>query len=216
MADKIVQNNKDIEASQEFIAIKDIYKDIVVLKRGGIRKILMLSAVNFELKSQEEKELIIAHYQAFLNSLDFPIQVVVSSRKADIESYIESLNEKIKAEASPLIKMQAEEYLNFVRNLIEIGNISTKRFYLSVPYYPPLAEAASGLKTKLTNVFGIFGKKQKKEEEIDEKQLFEWQTQLNQRVEYIISGLSRIGIKAVPVEGEALIDLLYDYYNPTT
>jgi len=214
MPNNLTQNKSEISATQEFIDIKDIRDDMIILKSGGVRKILLLSTINFELKSQEERQAIINQYQAFLNSLEFPIQILISSRQANIEEYINGIQEKEKSETNPLIKMQIEEYINFIKNLVDIGNITTKNFLLIVPYYPKVSETAEGIGKKLSQLIAKITGKSVQKEEINEEQYIEWRHQISQRTEYIIASLTRLGIKAIPLDTESLIELMYGYYNP--
>ncbi len=214
MPNNPTQNKSEVSAAQEFIDIKDIRDDMIILKSGGVRKVLLLSTINFELKSQDERQAIINQYQAFLNSLEFPIQILISSRQANIEEYIDSIKEKATAETNPLIKIQAEEYINFIKNLVDIGNITTKNFLLTVPYYPKVGETAGGFGKKISQLIAKIANKPAQKEEINEEQLAEWQRQVYQRTEYIIAGLTRLGIKAVPLDTESLVELIYGYYNP--
>src|SRR3989344_4083005 len=93
-------------AAQEFLTIDTIREDVVLLKDGGLRVILMCSSLNFALKSTDEQDAIIYQYQNFLNSLDFPLQVVIHSRKLNIAPYLDSLKERRKDEANELMKIQ--------------------------------------------------------------------------------------------------------------
>jgi len=77
--------------SQSLLTISEMRDGIVILKDGTMRAILMVSSVNFALKSEEEQNAIVYAYQDFINSLDFAIQLTISSRKMDITPYLEEV-----------------------------------------------------------------------------------------------------------------------------
>src|SRR3989344_9056764 len=104
-------NNMAIGApAQQFLDIESIHEDVVIMKNGGIRVVLMCSSVNFALKSAEEQDAIIFQYQNFLNSLDFPLQLVIHSRKLNINPYLDTLKERQRDEENDLLKVQIAEY----------------------------------------------------------------------------------------------------------
>ena len=115
-------------STQLHLNIAEIKDDVVVLKNGGVRAILQTSSVNFNLKSEDEQNSIIYAYQSFLNSLEFPIQIHVQSRKLDIDKYVDSVKEKASQHENPLLKQQTLEYADYVQKLIEYADIMEKNF----------------------------------------------------------------------------------------
>ncbi len=197
--------------SQQFVALKEIKGGILYLKSGGLRKILMVSGINFDLKSEPEQNLILASFQNFLNTLDFSVQFFVHSRKANINLYLEKMEERKQDEQNELLKIQIEEYIKFVGAFVEQNAIITKNFFVVVPYEPiTLVKNAKG-------ILGIFNLKQKPnaakiaEEETRAKGNLE---QLDHRVQEAKSGLEEIGLRAVPLNDEELVELFYNLYNP--
>ncbi|MFA5098809.1 MAG: hypothetical protein WC461_01140 [Candidatus Paceibacterota bacterium] len=201
---------KEAQPTQQFVDIKDIRGDAVVLKNGSLRRVLMVSGINFELKSEEEQNIIIYAYQNFLNTLDFSIQVVIRSRKMNIESYLNKLGERHSAEQNELLKNQISEYSEFIRSFIESNAVMAKNFFAVVPYDPIIIPGGG---KKLLDVFGFGGKNKKAgiEESFEQKM-----TQLNQRTDQVISGLTQIGLRAVALTEEELTELFYNLYNPST
>ncbi|MDO8658986.1 MAG: hypothetical protein Q7K54_00120, partial [Candidatus Parcubacteria bacterium] len=122
------------KATQDFVPIKEIRDGIIVLKNGDLRAIVLANSVNLSLKSDNEQKATIAQFQNFLNTLDFSIQMSVQSRKLDIRPYLLLLEERIKVQTEPLIKLQTKEYIEFIRNFTESVNIMTKTFFVVVPY----------------------------------------------------------------------------------
>ena len=119
---------------QDFIPIDKIRDGVVVLKTGELRSILLVSSINFELKSRDEQLAILAGYQNFLNSLDFSIQLFVQSRKLDIRPYITMLESRQREQLNDLIKMQTREYTEFIRSVTEQTNVIAKNFFVVVQY----------------------------------------------------------------------------------
>jgi len=192
---------------QKHIDIKDIKDDVVILKSGELRAILMASSLNFALKSTEEQDAICFRYQEFLNSLDFPVQIMISSRKFIIDPYIEMLEKKIEEQSNELLRIQTTEYIEFVKQLTETTNIMTESFYVVIPLTPPI------LTKKSTWIDKIFRKNKKKE--IKKERFEQLKTQLWQRVEFVQNGLQNFGIRAVPLNTQELIELFYKLYNPS-
>jgi len=202
------EKSKKSLASQEFLSIDSIRDGIVVAKDGGLRMILMASAFNFALKSPDEQDAIIFQYQNFLNSVDFPLQFVIHSRRLNIEPYLTSLKDYEKAQENELLKMQTAEYIDFVRNLVELSNIVTKNFYIVVPFSPSFAEK-SGALGFVSSIFS--GKKAISAEGGDQFQ--EYRTQLLQRVDAVQLGLQRFGVRSAVLKTDELIELFYGLYN---
>lgn len=204
-------NAAKARASQEFLPIKTVQDGIVILKDGGLRSILMTSSINFELKSSQEQDAVILQFQNFLNSLDFSVQFFMSSRRLNIEPYLDTLRERQKIETGELLKIQTAEYIEFVKNFVETSNIVTKTFYVVVPYSPPIIELKIGTLEKL---FGAFGKTTGVETNNKQEEFEEQRTQLYQRVDVVTQGLMRTGVRTVPLNTEELIELFYGLYNP--
>lgn len=190
---------------QKHMEIKEIRDDVVVLKSGGLRAILMTTSLNFDLRSVEEQDSLIYQYQNFLNSLDFSIQIMVASRKFNIEPYIDTLKQKQQKQENPLLKMQTLEYIDFVRELTKTTNIMTESFYTIISYSPSVVKK----KGFLDQLF-------KKQTQPVEKQRFqELKNNLWQRVDFVAVGLQSVGVKAIPLKTDELVELFYKLYNPS-
>jgi len=203
------KNKQKASSTQKYVEVVEIRDGIIVLKSGALRSILLVSSLNFDLKSTEEQDAIIAQYQGFLNSLDFPVQVVVSSRRFNVKPYLELLQDKEKRQENELLRFQISEYKSFVKNLTEVSNIMSKFFYVVAPF-SPVEDEQSGLKDKL---FGIF---RAKEATFAHGDLFEtYKAQLLQRISHITTALSSTGVHITPLNTEEVIELLYSSYNPS-
>lgn len=203
------------KSSQEFVTIKEIRDNVIILEDKTMRMVLMASSLNFALKSAEEQEAIILQYQEFLNSLDFSVQFFVESRHLNIEPYLDGLKETEKKQINELLKIQIKEYIEFVRNFVSLTEIVSKTFYIVVPFAP---SAFGGAKTGPLGILNVFGGllKREKADKIDFKEgkFEEYKSQLQQRAEAVTQGLVRTGVRVVPLNTEELIELFYKLYNP--
>ncbi len=195
--------------AQSFVPVKEIRDGVVTLKDGSYRGILLCSSVNFGLKSEDEQRAIIGGFQTFLNTLDFPIEIVIQSRKMDIRPYLALLKKKEKDQQTELLRLQLREYISFIRSFTENTNIMTKSFYVVVPYSP------TGTSNAKNVVSHMFGKKDADSESKAHSISFdEYRVQLSQRLELISSGLGASGIRATALGTEEIIELFYRSFNP--
>src|SRR5450830_1919419 len=104
------------KAAQEFVPIKEVRDGVIVLKDGGLRAIVLANSTNLSLKSDDEQKATILQFQSFLNTLDFYIQISIESRKLDIRPYLLMLEDRMKIQTEPLMKLQTKEYMDFIRN----------------------------------------------------------------------------------------------------
>ena len=198
-------------STEKFVSIQTIKDDCVVLKDGSLRAVLMVSGINFDLKSEEEQELITIAYQSLLNRLDFPLQIVVHSRKLNLDHYLEKIKEREEKEINPLLRNQIKEYRNFIQELLATTNIMAKRFYIVVPYAGPAStQEAAG---RLLELLPLPIKKPK----VDQEKTMDFEAkkiQLQHRVNAIIVALRPMEIKAVRLKTAELLELYYNLYNP--
>ncbi|TXH07389.1 MAG: hypothetical protein E6Q06_03315 [Candidatus Moraniibacteriota bacterium] len=207
---ELLTNKKSGHSStQRYVDVEEIRDGVLVLKTGALRAVLLVSSINFDLKSSEEQDAIISQYQNFLNSLDFPVQIVVQSRRFNIDPYIDLLKGKEAQQTNELLRFQMREYQGFIKNLTEISNIMSKYFYVVIPF-SPVENEQGGLLQKIGDIFN-----QKKTVGLKSELFHTYRTQLMQRVDHVIAGLSPIGIRAAALETEELIELLYNSYNPS-
>ncbi|MCX6765457.1 MAG: hypothetical protein NT136_00640 [Candidatus Moranbacteria bacterium] len=196
-------------STQKYVDVEEIKNGVIVLKNGSLRAILLVSSINFELKSTEEQDAIVGQYQNFLNSLDFPVQIIVSSRRLNIGPYLDFLGDKESQQTNELLRLQISEYINFIKNLTEVSNIMSKFFYIVIPF-SPVETKEGGPFRKLTSMFNP------RQSILRKRELFEtYENQLWQRVDHVVAGLSGTGVKVTPLGTEEVIELLYNSYNPT-
>lgn len=197
-------------STQAYLPIREVKDGVVVLKDGSLRAVLMTSAVNFALKSAGEQDAMIYAYQRFLNSLNFPVQILIQSRRLDLDFYLEKLAKRAEVQDIELVKLQILEYTEFIKRLISVTNIMDKRFFVVVPFFPDATEQVKGFAKWLS--FSPPKPDPKKLENDFQKN----KVQLMQRVEAIASGLGGIGLRAATLNSEELVELFYSIYNPST
>lgn len=182
----------------------------MVLKDGSLHSVLMVSSINMELRSEEEQEMIIGSYQSALNSINFPLQFLVQSRKVDLTSYLSLLKDASTTQSNPLLKEQTENYIYFLEDILSSVNIMDKRFFVVVPHYTNV------LDEKSKGILSVLGLQKTKKTNLQHESYEQSLKQLNQRVGITISSLASTGLTATPLPTEALIELFYACYNPET
>lgn len=193
--------------TQALVDISEIRDGVLHLKSGGGRRVLIVSGVNFDLKSEAEQGLILGSFQNFLNTLDFSVQFFIHSRKVNVDAYLASMRTRMEEEESPLLKIQIEEYVEFIRAFVEENAIISKTFFVVVPYESAIP--STGKIGGLASLFRKSGAVAQKEENAQEML-----SQLERRTNQVIDGLAQIGLRAASLENDALIELYYNLYNP--
>jgi len=208
MKSKKLANKKITVSTKQYLDIAEIKEDAVILKDGTLRAVLLVSSLNFSLKSEEEQDAIISGYIGFLNFLEFPLQIVIQSRKLDIDGYLDRLKKIEKEQTNELLRIQTADYRQYVSELVEIGDIMTKRFYIVVPYDPISDKQKSWIK----RFFGLFSAA--KEVKLSQDAFMKRRHSLFQRAENIVTGLASMSLKTVVLDTQSLIELYYNTYNP--
>ena len=197
------------KATQEFVPIKEIRDGVIVLKDGGLRAVILANSVNLSLKSEDEQKATILQFQNFLNTLDFAIQISVQSRRLDIRPYLLLLENRMKVQNEPLLKLQTKEYMEFIKNFTESVSIMTKSFFVVVPYTHTVLKSDTGVLKRLFGRKNTEAAKAAREEDFEEKR-----SQLEERVSVIEQGLSRCGIKSAQLGTEEIVEVFYKVFNP--
>jgi len=189
-------------STQDFLEFDQIKDGIIILKNKGLRTVLMVSSLNFALKSTEEQNAILYQFQNFLNSLDFSCQILVQSRRLNITGYLEKLSDIEKKETNELLKIQITDYRKFIEQITKGGSIMQKTFYVIVPF--------SIMKASITTKKGKLPKISALTEEVFQRS----KTQLLQRVEFVALGLRASGLQAVPLTTLELSELFWSLHHP--
>lgn len=209
-----VRNRKamSLAATQRFLPIAEIRNDTVVLKNGGLRAVISVEALNFNLKSETEQKGIIAGYQSFVNTLDFPVQIVIRSTKINIDPYIATLKGIAEKQQNALLKDQTTEYAAFIERVVEAADIMQKRFFVVVPL-----DEAPEHKSAIASFLEWMGLDDSASRAIRRHEQFERRTApLRDRVNLVQAGLGSIGLATRRLTTRELIELYYQVYNPQT
>lgn len=195
-------------SSQAHLPIAEIKEGTVILRDGTLRSVLLVSSINFSLKSEDEQNAIIAAYVGFLNSLDFPLQIVIQSRRLQIQPYIDKLIGLEHEQKNELLQVQIADYRAFIQELVELGQIMTKRFYVVVPY-DPLSNKKKSFFVRFKEVLKPALTVRLKDERFQARK-----KDLELRVRQVLGGLSSMGLNVVELDTQALIEIFYTTYNP--
>lgn len=203
-------NPKTGKSTQNSLLISEIKDGVVVMRDGSLRAVVLGSAINFDLMSQQEQTAVEYAYQGFLNSLHFPVQIVIKSQKIDLDPYIEKLQGLRNEQANELLGLLMEDYIANIKALVDEVNIMDKQFYIVVPYFPPTEVKRSlSLVTGLQQAFSPTPMITVTEEEFRK-----YKMELSQRVALVSSGLNQMGIRSIGLGTQELVDLYYSWYNP--
>lgn len=200
-------------STQRFLPIAEIHNDTVVLKNGGLRAVLQTTSINFNLKSEEEQNALIYGYQSFLNSLEFPIQILIRSKKLDIDDYLSHLQEIKEKQENPLLKEQTAEYQEYIEKLVEYADIMEKKFYVVVPVDAPTGTKIGFIDRFLSHIFPDDSISKLKTRQKNFKDL---RKKLTQRVNQVEQALMALNIRTKELNSKELIELFYQSYNPIT
>ena len=192
-----------------FVEIAEIRDSTIVLREGQMRGILAVSSANFALKSAEEQEQIIGTYQGILNSLEFPIQILVQSRKLDLTNYLDKLKVIEDTLTNDLLRDKMQEYQIYIKELLSEVNIMNKDFYIIVGY-EAVTLKSGGISSFLRALSPTKIIKQKQEEFIANRK------NLMSRVDQVASRFGSLDLKINLLNTEQLIALMYNSYNPDT
>ncbi|KKT82310.1 MAG: hypothetical protein A3B99_01145 [Candidatus Yanofskybacteria bacterium RIFCSPHIGHO2_02_FULL_44_12b] len=200
------------QSTQQLVDIAEIRDNIVILKDGSLRAVVEVSAINFELRSEDEQVAILQNFQRFLNSVDFSLQLSTISRRLFIDTYLKYVEETTRTVTNELLRIQSQEYIKFVKELSALANIMSKKFYIVVPFYafenPAKAGIGAGLKSILKPSTGA--------KKLSEEQFNIYRDQILQRAELVYGNLVGLGLRTKLLGQEELINLFYNLYNPTT
>jgi hypothetical protein len=214
---KAIPVKSNPNSTQNTLQIAEIRDGIVIMNDGSFRAVVMAKSINFDLMSPQERDSVEFAYQGFLNSLYFPVQIFVNSRKVDLRPYIERLD-KIRSEHdNMLLALLMEDYIGYIDALAQQTNIMDKKFYVVIPFFPvaDVQQAITQSKNFFVGLKDLFSNKEQ-HVTINEKDLDKAKDELRNRVQAVLGGLQDAGIKSIPLDTQELIELYYDVYNPDT
>lgn len=186
--------------TQSFIPVKEIRDGIIIRDDGILCAVILVSPVNFNLKSDDEREAITVQFQSLLNSLEVGIQILIQSRRLNIRSYLNYLEEIYEGQQNELLGLQTREYINFIKDFTDTNEIMTKQFFVIVTYSPI---AVKGFSLP-------FGKSARN----TDKSLQENISQLLQRASFIQNNIRSLGIRTAQLGTDEVTEMLYQTFNP--
>lgn len=182
----LLKKTKSKVSSRRQIRIKEVRDGILVLPDNEYRVVVETSSINFELKSDEEQDVLIDSFQNFLNSLPCELQILVRVREVDIDRYLSQIGKSQNAEREKVYKEQIGNYCGFIKNLVAGNKILSRRFYIVIPYKH----------TDKNHNFTLVCE------------------QMNPQRDIVVRSLEKLGMKARVLESLELLDLFYSFYNP--
>lgn len=217
MAVKKQQTSSPDSSTQRHLPFSQIRENVIIMKDSSARMVLKCSTINFLLKSTEEQDSIIVSFQRFLNSLDFPVQIMVRSSKLDIDGYLGKLKDKAVSQKNELLQNQTYEYIEYLKKLVEVAQIMKKDFYVVVPF-----DEQEDTSVKDTSIFWVFKNFWRAINNSDDilkirsqiRNFSKTKKGLNGRVNTVKTSLESIGIRATELDKSELVTLMTEYYNP--
>ena len=204
-------------STQRYLPFSSIKENIMIMKDNSARIVMKCSTINFLLKNTDEQDSIIISFQRFLNSLDFPIQILVRSKKLDIDSYLSNLNDKAVSQKNSLLQNQTYEYIEYLKKLIEVAQIMKKEFYVIIPFDNDSNNSVKD--NSMMWVFNSFWKSVNQAQDLISiksqiKSFAKTKKWINARASSVKTWLENIWIRAEALDKQELVAYLTDYYNP--
>lgn len=193
------------ESTQTYLPIAGIEEGVAILKDGSLAVVLRIMPINFDLKNELEQNAIIAKYQSFLNSLEFPIQVIVRSQRLDLEPYLVAMERSTKNLNNELLQIHATDYIAFMRSLVSVANIMSKHYFIVLTYQGTVTAGSSGLLSLFKKQTGPT---------MTRSTFNHYRDELNGRANTVAGGLTALGVRIEALNTQQLIELFYGIYNP--
>ena len=185
-------------STQEFIEIEEIFEDIIMFKDYSCANVIEVGAINYWFLSQEEQESVIYSFAEFLNSLSFPIQILLLSKKMDVSSYLEYLDSKINEQKNPKFNEILQKYKQFIKNIVVQNTVLERRYFIVIPF-SPLELGVSATKGKLNKHYVLNRAK----------------ASLYPKRDHLLRLLAKIGLKGEVLHKQKLVELFHNLYNPS-
>jgi type IV secretory pathway VirB4 component len=208
MSEEMQKKRKQEQSTQQHLPIAAVQEDVVTLKNGGLRAVLLVSSINFDLKSEEEQEATVGSYVSFLNGLQFPVQILIQSRPLIIDDYLDQVRAAEKQQLNDLLRLQTAEYRTYIAELVSRANIMTKRYYVIIPY-DAAADIQLAFWTRLQKAVWPGS-----EIRLSRQDFLKRAEKLDKRVNAVATGLNNVGLQVRRLDTQSLIELYYSTYNP--
>lgn len=180
----LLNKTKNKVSSRKQIQIKEVKDGILILPNNRYRMVLETSSVNFELKSDEEQDVLLESFQNFLNSLPCPLQILIRVREVDVAGYLEQIAKSKQTEKEKVYRQQIDNYSSFIRQVVSGNKILTRRFYIVIPY------------------------------DQKDKDFTIIKEQMYLQKDLVLRGLEKIGMKARSLDSLEVLNQFYSFYNP--
>lgn len=203
-------------STQNTLLFSEMRENMIIMSDGSFRAVVECQSINFDLMSAREREGVEFSYQNFLNSLYFPVQILIRSRRVDIGPYLDRLAEIRRNQDNMLLNVLMDDYMDFIDVLAQEANIMDKSFYVVVPYYQKGDESVT--KQQAKGLFNSFfsGKKEASVTKIDQVTYAKAKDEIKNRLDSVMSGMFQMGVKSRQLNTKELGELLYVSYNPDT
>ncbi|MES2224784.1 MAG: hypothetical protein V4478_02235 [Patescibacteria group bacterium] len=195
--------------AQQFVPVQEVRDGIVVMKDGTLCTVVLVSSINLSLKSYDEQRAVLEQFQNFLNTIDFPVQIVVQSRRYDVRPYLLTLENRLKEQTEQLLQVQTREYIQFIQTFTDQVNVMRKSFFVVIPYIPPVISQKKGIGKFLSFLSPNGNTGDSSISDFEEER-----SQLEQRVSVVDQGLSRVGLRLIQLGTQEVIEVLYKTFNP--
>lgn len=206
---------KNPNSTQSTLQLSEVRDNMVIMLDGSFRAVIACKSINFDLMSEREREGVEYSYQNFLNSLNFPVQILVRSQRVDIGPYIDKLLDVRRNQDNMLLGVLMDDYINFIDILAQEANIMEKTFYIVVPFFPK--GDAANLLEQGKGFFGkLFARPQNTITRIDAASYQKAKDEIKNRVDAVMAGMFQIGVQCAQLDTKSLGELYYNFYNPDT
>lgn len=187
-------------STQQFTEIEDILEDIVLLRNGGACLIIEITASNFALLSKRDQDTKIYSYAAFLNSLTFPVQILIRNKRVDVTSYLKLLEDQESKTSNPLLVKQIRLYREFIHEMVKINVVLNKTFYVILSY--------SSLEGGISN-----SAPQSKNVSAKDTRILNTQKALRSKAESMHGQIRRFAMSTKTLEKKELVKLFFEIFN---
>lgn len=214
-AQKASESKKNNPSStQNTLLFSEMRENMMIMHDASFRAVVECESINFDLMSSREREAVEYSYQNFLNSLYFPVQILIRSRRVDIGPYIDRLVTIRRSQDNMMLSRLMDDYIDFIDILSQEANIMDKSFYIVIPYYPigDVAEIKKQAKGLFDSFFG--GTKEPHVTKINQPDYEKAKDEIRNRVDSVMSGLFQLGVKSQQLTTQQLSVLFYNSYNP--
>lgn len=202
-------------SAQNSLLLSEIRDNMAIMNDGSMRAVAACLSINFDLMSAREREGVEYAYQNFLNSLYFPIQILIRSQKVDIGPYLDRLDKLRREQDNMLLGVLMDDYISFIDAIAQETNIMDKSFFIVIPYYPA-GDVNSAVNSSKSFLANLFAPQTQQHIKIDEGTFNKAKDELRNRVQTVINGLLQMGIQCTQLSTKELGELYYNVYNPDT